>query len=94
MLKAVEHLREELAAVNVMIAELEKEYTEDELAMHIAKLHEYNEIKDVAQDLLGRLGAFDLAFRVPHSHTSIVVAQAEQTTTRSLYPKFNLELDD
>ena len=71
MLKAVEHLREELAAVNVMIAELEKEYTEDELAMHIAKLHEYNEIKDVAQDLLGRLGAFDLASNVPHSHTHL-----------------------
>ena len=71
MLKAVEHLREELAAVNVMIAELEKEYTEDELAMHIAKLHEYNEIKDVAQDLLGRLGAFDLASKVPHSHTHL-----------------------
>ena len=54
--QAVEQLREELAAVNEMIAELEKEYTEDELALHIAKLHEYNEIKDVAQDLLGRLG--------------------------------------
>ena len=79
MLKAVEHLREELAAVNVMIAELEKEYTEDELAMHIAKLHEYNEIKDVAQDLLGRLGAFDLAFRVPHSHTHL----ARRSTSRA-----------
>ena len=31
---------------------------EDELKVHIDKLHEYNEIKDVAQMVLGRLGKF------------------------------------
>lgn len=29
---------------------------EDELKVHIDKLHEYNEIKDVAQMVLGRIG--------------------------------------
>ena len=29
---------------------------EDELQQHIDKLHEYNEVKDVAQMILGRLG--------------------------------------
>ena len=29
---------------------------EEELKVHIDKLHEYNEIKDVAQMVLGRLG--------------------------------------
>ena len=33
-------------------------YTEDELHVHIENLHEYNDIKDVSQMLLGRLGGF------------------------------------
>ena len=33
-------------------------YKEDELDAHIEKLHEYNDIKDVGQMLLGRLGEF------------------------------------
>lgn len=31
-------------------------YCEDELAQHISQLHEYNDIKDVGQMLLGKLG--------------------------------------
>ena len=31
-------------------------YSEDELQLHIEKLHEYNEIKDVGQLLLGKIG--------------------------------------
>ena len=31
-------------------------YSEEELQQHIQKLHEYNEIKDVGQLLIGKLG--------------------------------------
>ena len=31
-------------------------YHEDELQDHITKLHEYNEVKDVGQMVLGRIG--------------------------------------
>lgn len=31
-------------------------YSEEELQAHIDKLHEYNEIKDVGQLLIGKLG--------------------------------------
>ena len=33
-------------------------YSEEELQLHIEKLHEYNEIKDVGQLLIGKLGKF------------------------------------
>ena len=31
-------------------------YKEEELGKHINKMHEYNEIKDIGQMVLGRLG--------------------------------------
>lgn len=33
---------------------------QDELQIHIEKLHDYNEMKDVGQMLLGRLGQYSL----------------------------------
>ena len=33
-------------------------YSEEELQAHIDKLHEYNEIKDVGQLLIGKLGMY------------------------------------
>ena len=35
-----------------------KRYSEAELQQHIDKLHEYNEIKDVGQLLIGKLGKY------------------------------------
>jgi len=51
-------------------------YHEDELQVHIDKLHEYNDLKDVAQMVLGKL------------------AEIEGTTTRHLYERYDLDLDD
>ncbi|CAK8694470.1 unnamed protein product [Clavelina lepadiformis] len=59
------------------IAELHAEgLKETDLQLYIEKLHEYNEVKDVAQMVIGRL------------------AVQLQTTTRSLYKQFDLELND
>lgn len=58
------------------IKELSENYSINELQQHIDMLHEYNEIKDVAQMVIGKL------------------AEHRGTTTKELYPEFNLELDD
>jgi len=55
---------------------LQEEYDEDELPMYVDRLHKYNEIKDVAQSVIGR------------------IAEKEGTTTRNLYERFDLDLDD
>jgi len=69
-------LKEKNDSLEKELKELEKLYTEDELHVHIENLHEYNDIKDVGQMLLGRL------------------AEVEQTTTKSLYGRYGLDLDD
>eukprot|EP00128_Syssomonas_multiformis_P008979 Colp12_sorted_trinity150504_noHs@30140 len=42
-------------ALNIQLEELSQRYKEDELQAHITKMHEYNEVKDAAQEVLGRL---------------------------------------
>ena len=39
-----------------------KRYSEAELQQHIDKLHEYNEIKDVGQLLIGKLGKYKINY--------------------------------
>jgi len=58
------------------IEELRKSYDEEELPMYVDKLHQYNEIKDIAQMLIGKIAEF------------------ERTTTKRLYERFGLDLDD
>lgn len=56
LLEEIDGLNTKLEILNNDIAELSKEYSEEELQQHIQKLHEYNEIKDVGQLLIGKLG--------------------------------------
>eukprot|EP00794_Sanderia_malayensis_P015954 gene15954-17559_t len=74
--KQVLSLKQKKDELDEEISELEQEYSEEELDLHITKLHEYNDIKDVGQMLLGRL------------------AELQRTTTKSLYEKYGLDLDD
>ena len=53
--RTVEQLKEELEEVNSEIAALSRDYREEELQLHIEALHEYNEVKDAGQILLGKL---------------------------------------
>ena len=48
-------LRERVEAAQRELDELSKEYSEDEYQQYIDDLHEYNEVKDAAQMLLGKL---------------------------------------
>ncbi|KAJ3154151.1 swi5-like zinc finger protein [Geranomyces michiganensis] len=87
-LKAEEVLSREIANLRAKIAELEDEGraieadlipgtdVEAENAAHIKRLHDYNEVKDTGQMLLGKL------------------AECEGTTTRSMYKRFDLAVDD
>ena len=52
----IDGLKEKIAKIDKEIDELGIEYVEDELQNHIDKLHEYNEIKDTGQLLLGKIG--------------------------------------
>ena len=52
----IDVLKKKIAKIDKEINELGMEYSEDELQMHIDKLHEYNEIKDTGQRLLGKIG--------------------------------------
>ncbi|XP_065068948.1 DNA repair protein SWI5 homolog [Rhopilema esculentum] len=74
--KEVIMLKEKNDFLDKELEELEKQYTEEELDVHIEKLHEYNDIKDIGQMLLGRL------------------AEVEHTTTKELYARYGLELND
>ena len=51
----VERMKKELQEIQAEIRELSRDYSEGELQRHIDKLHEYNEIKDVGQMLIGRV---------------------------------------
>ncbi|XP_048587731.1 DNA repair protein SWI5 homolog isoform X2 [Nematostella vectensis] len=55
----IQELHKKLHELDSEIQVLKKEYHEDELQHHIEKLHEYNEIKDVGQLLIGRLGELE-----------------------------------
>ena len=72
---------EELIKKRQELQDLKKRFNidmpvEDYIKLHIKKLHEYNEVKDVGQALMGML------------------AEREQTTTREMYKKYNLDLAD
>ena len=53
-------LRTELEGVEGQITELTADgCSEDELQLHIDALHEYNEVKDVGQMLLGKIAELE-----------------------------------
>lgn len=53
--RSILHLRSNLKQIEEEIVELASDYNVQELQVYIAKLHEYNEIKDAGQTLLGNL---------------------------------------
>ncbi|XP_037548249.1 DNA repair protein SWI5 homolog [Nematolebias whitei] len=54
----VAELQRKQEQLDLEIAQLEAEgYRVEELDIHINKLHEYNDIKDIGQSLLGRIAA-------------------------------------
>uniref|UniRef100_T1IY55 DNA repair protein SWI5 homolog n=1 Tax=Strigamia maritima TaxID=126957 RepID=T1IY55_STRMM len=60
MQREIQELMEKVKALDNEIAELEEEgCKEEELEVHIDKLHRYNEIKDVAQMVMGRIAVLD-----------------------------------
>lgn len=48
-------LKEKLKVVEREMEGLAENYSEDELQVHIDRLHKYNEVKDVGQLLLGKI---------------------------------------
>lgn len=57
--RTVEQLKKELEEVDAEITELSHDCHEEELQLHIEALHEYNEIKDAGQILLGKLAELE-----------------------------------
>ncbi|XP_046845914.1 DNA repair protein SWI5 homolog [Xenia sp. Carnegie-2017] len=51
----IDILKEKITIVEDEINGIGIEYSEDELQLHIDRLHEYNDIKDLGQLLLGKL---------------------------------------
>ena len=75
--------------------------------MRMDLLHEYNDVKDAGQALLGLLGSFRVFWYCNSSKTHTPnefvliffalthnTAQVRGITTRQLYPDFGLGLDD
>ncbi|XP_067127297.1 DNA repair protein SWI5 homolog isoform X3 [Centruroides vittatus] len=58
--KQIESLKSKEHHLDEQIKNLREEgFKEEELNMHIEKLHEYNEVKDIAQLILGKLAIFE-----------------------------------
>ncbi|XP_033642830.1 uncharacterized protein LOC117302940 [Asterias rubens] len=75
--KSIESLQQTLEEIKTEIASLRNEgFCEDELRTHITKMHEYNELKDTGQMILGK------------------IAMIDGVTTKDLYERFGLELND
>ncbi|RDD38712.1 DNA repair protein SWI5-like protein [Trichoplax sp. H2] len=55
LLKQYNDLQARLVSLDNDIAKLDTHYNEEDLALFIDKLHQYNEIKDIGQILLGKL---------------------------------------
>lgn len=51
----VQELKRTVEGLNGEIEQLSEEYSERELQQHIDMLHEYNEVKDMGQSLMGKL---------------------------------------
>ncbi|KAH0615577.1 hypothetical protein JD844_005018, partial [Phrynosoma platyrhinos] len=84
--REIEELKNKSIYLDHEIAHLSAEgYSLEELESHIALLHEYNEIKDTGQMLLGRLGKNQM-----RNYVSVI----RGVTTKELYPVFDLDLND
>ncbi|XP_067599267.1 DNA repair protein SWI5 homolog isoform X4 [Pseudorca crassidens] len=97
----VQKLKEKKDMLDKEISQLISEgYSVDELEDHISQLHEYNDIKDVGQMLLGRLepslrpvlpGHRTWSRRSVLFHSFTVI---RGVTTKELYPEFDLDMND
>ncbi|XP_052224549.1 DNA repair protein SWI5 homolog isoform X2 [Dreissena polymorpha] len=94
-------LEKRLGELNKQIKEMQDQgYREGELQTHIEKLHEYNEIKDVGQLVLGRLGM--LLGQLVLGRLGMLLGQLvlgrlanlQGVTTRDLYEQYGLDLED
>ncbi|XP_009953541.1 PREDICTED: LOW QUALITY PROTEIN: DNA repair protein SWI5 homolog, partial [Leptosomus discolor] len=105
----IEELKQKDLALDQEIAQLLSEgYSLEELEKHISLLHEYNDIKDAGQMLLGKLGKEGKAaeellspcFHVDsekllrHKGRACFKAVIRGVTTKQLYPEYDLELSD
>nr|XP_032836623.1 DNA repair protein SWI5 homolog isoform X2 [Petromyzon marinus] len=67
--REMDSVRDRTAAVDLEIGQLTAQgCSPDELDVHIRKLHDYNELKDAAQSLLGQLVTTDSMWRTDRHH--------------------------
>ncbi|CAK7290140.1 DNA repair protein SWI5 homolog [Vulpes lagopus] len=86
----IQKLKEKRDLLDKEITQLISEgYSVDELEDHISQLHEYNDIKDIGQMLLGKLGGSSCSVWSPGELSMI-----RGVTTKELYPEFGLEMND